>query len=603
MLRGFRWQFVALLIAVVVFGISVVVRITETPPPTPTPTATPAAVATAAPTPTQEANGQIAAEPTPVQVEPTPVGVPSYREALIGEVQRLNPLFADLNPVDRDITALIFEGLTQTNEHGETIPHLAKDWVVSADGLEYVVTLRDDVLWQDGTPFTADDVAYTMSILRSPDFPGSQALGEFWRTVETEKLDSYVIRFRLTQPLGSFLDALRIGILPVHALEGTSARQLVNHPFNLSPIGTGAYQLESLRADDEGQLRQVDLRVAPVYRQRPEGQQGYALDRVSFHLYDTFDEAQTALSNGMVDGLAARNRNERRPLLGIAFSRQITIHTAVDTLLGALIFNWEHEDTTYFREQRIRVALQTGIDRSSLVERSLPNMAVLADSPIMPGSWAYLPGLPWRAYDPGTAQTDIQTVYDRLPVAEATEEATPDPQANSSALFEFEILTPQICPSEQDCPLERLAREIETQLEQIGIAVDVVSVDLPTYQGRLDSGDFDTALVELALGDSADPDVYDFWHEGQFPDGMNYGGVNDRSISETLERARRESNGINRIQLYHDFQRAFVDRVIAIPLYYPLFTYAIVDQIDGVQLGFMGSPADRFRNIQDWTLR
>src|SRR5690606_28272637 len=80
---------------------------------------------------------------------PADDGVPTFREALVGSVQRLNPLFAPLNPVDRDITSLIFEGLTRTNAYGEPEAVLARDWTISSDGLEYIVRLRDDVLWQD----------------------------------------------------------------------------------------------------------------------------------------------------------------------------------------------------------------------------------------------------------------------------------------------------------------------------------------------------------------------------------------------------------------------------------------------------------------------
>ena len=53
---------------------------------------------------------------------------------------------------------------------------------------------------------------------------------------------------------------------------------------------------------------------------------------------------------------------------------------------------------------------------------------------------------------------------------------------------------------------------------------------------------------------------------------------------------------------YQRFQHYFVDRAMAIPMYYPLFTYATDAKVEGVQLGFIGSPEDRFRNIRDWTV-
>ncbi|MFO7323354.1 MAG: ABC transporter substrate-binding protein [Chloroflexota bacterium] len=609
MLRGLRWQLIALLTAAGLFAISLLVRSAETPPP-PQQEPQPATVASEAP-PATDAPVAPAPQTTPAQTGPASDGVPTFREALIGEVQRLNPLFAPLNPVDRDITSLIFEGLTRTNPYGEPEAALARDWTISSDGLEYIVRLREDVLWQDGIPFTADDVIYTMSILRSPDFPGPQELGKFWRTVETEKLGSHLVRFRLTQRLSSFLDALSIGILPAHALQGTNATQLASHPFNLSPIGTGPYQLEALRTDSQGKIRVVDLRVAPVFRQRPEGQSGYAVDRMRFRLFDTFEDARAALAAGEVDGLAARERQERPPLLALG---NIVPHTQLLPELGVIIFNWNNPDTSFFREQRVRVALEVGVDRSSVVERNLPNEAVRADSPILPGSWAFKPDLPWPPHDPEQARRLLATAYERAQeqastnaetaateaapeaTSEATAEVTAEASRNTSALFSFEILAPD------DPALVRMVQEIATQWSQYGLDVSVVSEDRETYQTRLETGDFDAALVELSLGDSADPDVYEFWHEGQHENGKNYGGVSDRRISESLERARQDVSGVNRVIYYHQFQQDFVDRAIAIPMYYPLFTYATSTRVDGVQLGFIGSPDDRFRNLAEWVL-
>ncbi len=466
------------------------------------------------------------------------------------------------------------------------MPDLAKNWVVSSDYLEYVVTLRDDVLWQDGLPFTADDVLFTMQSLSAPDFPGSPALGAFWQTVETEKLGPHLVRFRLTQPLSSFPAKLRIGILPAHALQGTPAAQLASHPFNLSPIGTGPYQLEALRSGGGG-IQQIDLRVAPVYRQRPEGQAGYAIDRLSFMVYPTFGDAVSALSAGELDGLATTN--QRQALLNTINPAQFEIHSALDASVGMLIFNWQRDETPYFREQRVRVALASGLDRASVVERWLRSRAVPANSPLWPGNWAYESDLTWPSSDLTTARFLLDTA--NLGNASSDEDATESPY-----LLSFSILMPD------DPALVSLGQDIAAQWSQLNLDVTVESVDQETYQSRLDSGDFDAALVELSLGGSADPDLYGFWHQGQYPDGENYGGVDDSDISELLERARRDPSGINRKELYEQFQKDFVERAIAIPLYYPLFTYVTTAQVKGVQLGFIAAPADRFLTLQDWSI-
>jgi ABC-type transport system substrate-binding protein len=335
-------------------------------------------------------------------------------------------------------------------------------------------------------------------------------------------------------------------------------------------------------------MQMVDLRVAPVYRQRPAGRGGFTIERVRFRLFDTFDVALGALKAAAVDGLAARSRAERAVLLTVA---NVKLNTSIEPTAGILIFNWASDKTRFFREQRVRQALLTGLNRSSIVERYLFDSAVRADSPIFPGSWAYTAELPWPRPDPNAARQLLETA--RIPPgkAEATAEPTGAPRLS------FSVLTPD------DSRLVSVAQEVAAQWAQLNLTVTVESADVKTYQERLDKGAFDVALVELSLGNSADPDVYHFWDQGQYPDGPNYGGVDDRRIAEDLERARRDSSGINRAIRYRDFQQDFISRAIAIPLYYPLFTYATSSRVSGVQLGFVGSPASRFYTIQDWEIK
>ncbi|MCU0511607.1 MAG: ABC transporter substrate-binding protein [Anaerolineae bacterium] len=618
-MRGFRWQLLALVIAAGLFGVSAFIRFTPpapVPPPTTTTTTTPVTAAENAPpttltltaTATTTTTAPVAATPVPETVSATTVaaappaggdGIVTYREALVGRMSRLNPLLADLNPVDRDISALIFEGLTRINEYGEPAPALAQSWVVSGDGLEYVFTLRQDVLWQDGTPFSATDVVFTMSLLSSRDFPGAPEVGAFWRTVETQPLAPNLVRFRLTQPLGSFLSNLTTGILPEHAWRGTTAAALAGHPLNLEPIGTGPYQLEALRSSDGVTIDRVDLRAAPVYRQRPEGQSGYALERLTFRLYPSFSDALAALQRGEVEGYAARSMGERIPLLNVT---DTTLYTGIAPAVGMLLFKWdEGDERRFFREQRVRVALMTALNRVTPVETRLLNQAIVADSPLLYQSWAYTPGLPYPATDAIVAAELLKRASIRQPAA-AVPEGQPTPAPDPAApLYSFSILVPD------DPALTGIAGEFATQWSLRDpatgnplLVVTVEAVPFEVYRTRIEDGNFMAAIVELPLG--PDPDVYAYWNSGQYPDGRNYGGVADDTISELLERARRETSGNNRVLLYRQFQRLFIERAVAIPLYYPLFTYAVSSRLSGLQPGFMGSPVDRFRTLRDWML-
>lgn len=577
-----------------------------------------------APTSTPSPPTAPAPTPAPPEVEPdAPVEEQVLVEALVGEIRKLNPLLATYNPVDRDITALIFEGLTTTNAYGEIVPRLAASWQVSDDGLQVIVSLRRDVLWHDGVPFTAADVLFTTRLLSAPDFPGAADLREFWRTVEVEQLDDHTVRFRLTQPLASFPDQLRIGIVPEHVLRGVTGETLAQHPFNLDPIGTGPYQFEALTASS-GALDGVQLRLAPVFRQRPEGATGYALERVVFRTYPT---AQAAL-----EAYAANEVNSAGivpPDLQLAAQQTpgLSLYTAIAPQLGVLIYNWDRDSVGFVRNPRVRLALAHALDRGALVAEHLSGVAVPADSPLLPNSWAYDP-VPWPAYDLARAQQLIETAGDVFAAPTATPEEASDeedaleaappaesepaaPEGEAPAEQPEVTPTPTVEPTavpsramtilvRQDPALEALVADIADAWARLGFEAGVQAVPPDELTARLEAGDFDMALVELSFEPYADPDPYVFWHQGQSETGQNYGAMDDRRISEMLEMARREMYGVNRAYYYSRFQELFAQRAPALPLYYPLVVYAVDARLEGVQIGFLSAPSDRFRTIQDW---
>jgi len=589
MLRGFRWQMVAFIMAIFLFLIGFAYRssLQSTPQPTPTLEINQSDITpSSTPEPTQQEF------PTPFPATPIPQAVASnsetstYREGIIGDIQRLNPIFAHLNPVDNDITSLIFEGLMTRNDFGEPVLNLASNYVTSSDGLEYVFTLRTDVLWQDGHPFTADDVVYTMSLLSSYEYEEYSTTAQFWKTVETQKLSDNLVRFRLTQPLGSFTSFLTIGILPEHALTGTTVSQLVLHPFNLSPIGTGAYQLTALSSTSgSNRIDEVYLQFAPVYSQRLTDQTDYAYRDLIFRLYENPSDAVQAYNSGELNALA--NVSSRTELRFLPDSR---IYTQVEPDVTMLLFNWDADDRHVFADRRVRQALVLGVNPPEIVERHLATDSSFADSPLIPGSWAYQPNQHWTTFDMTQASQLLEAANIAPPVPISDTEI--EQPIDTGSFYTFAILVEDVDP------LPSIASDIAGQWRQLGFDVSVDVADAENYQTRLEAGDFQAVIATLSVG--SDPDVYRFWHPGQYPDGQNYGAVSNNEVAELLELARRDNNGINRTTLYHQFQQRFAEQAIAIPLYYPLYTFVANDSIVGIKLGYLGTSADRFRTISKW---
>src|SRR5512139_1890907 len=125
----------------------------------------------------------------------------TYIEGMVGQPQAINPLLCSVNGVDRDLCSLVFNGLLRLDAHGLPQPDLAARLPeISPDGLIYTVTLRSDVRWHDGQPFTADDVLFTINLIKDPNFPGSEDLSQLWRTVEISRVNAYNLSFTLQEP-------------------------------------------------------------------------------------------------------------------------------------------------------------------------------------------------------------------------------------------------------------------------------------------------------------------------------------------------------------------------------------------------------------------
>ncbi len=527
----------------------------------------------------------------------------TYIEGLAGRPQYLNPILSQYNDVDRDLCALIFNGLTDFNEKGELTPDLALGWEISDDGLTYLFHLRRGVRWHDGQVFTADDVLFTIRAMQDPDYQGVPYLAELWRSVAVQKLDDYTVQFTLREPFAPFMDYTTIGILPAHLLEKVPASELSRAPFNIRPVGTGPFRVVEAMGD------QVTLEAyADYYGPQP------MLHQVQFRFYPDHASLLSAYERGEIQGIS---RVLPQHLPQVREYPDLNLYSAQLWGYSIIFLNLNNPDAPFFQEQAVRQALLYGLDRQRLIDEVLSGQGIIAHSPIMASSWAYDPDIYRYPYDPDRARALLDEAGWREPTvteqlqweeeqlreqeeAQSTEESQPGTapliREKSDVPLSFTLLT-------NDDPVHvRLAEEIARQWAEIGVEVipRVVSFAALTSE-YLHPRQFDAVLVDVEL--TPDPDPYPFWHETQVSDGQNYAGFVNRDASEALETARQTTDQEQRIALYRQFQEIFAREVPSLVLYSPVYTYGVDQEVRQVQIGPLLDPSDRFRNIADWYVR
>lgn len=169
-----------------------------------------------------------------------------YSESLTWDVNFLNPVFNNLNRIDKDISYFLFRWLMKY-ENWEIIDDIATH-TLSEDKLTYTFKIKDDIFWHDWKKLTADDIYYTYhDVLQSPDFENKNfALWLVW--VEVEKISDSEITFSLEKPYKFFLSNLVIWILPEHILSTIPVENLKYSDFNFeNPIWLWPYKLSFIQ--------------------------------------------------------------------------------------------------------------------------------------------------------------------------------------------------------------------------------------------------------------------------------------------------------------------------------------------------------------------
>ncbi|MEX1071707.1 MAG: peptide ABC transporter substrate-binding protein [Anaerolineales bacterium] len=505
-----------------------------------------------------------------------------YIEGLVGNIGRLNPLLDAGNPVDQDVNRLLFSGLVRFDDRGNVQPDLAEIWGISIDGLAYNFTLREGLTWHDSTPLTTADIAFTAELLGNEQLPIPEDVRALWQSVEVFVFDEHNIQFRLPSPYAPFMDYLAFGVLPQHLLGEMDAATLLNAPFNLEPIGSGPYQFDELITEND-QVTGIVLNAWDNYfLGRP------FIDQVVFHYYETSQAAYDAYQQNDVQGISYVDAD----VLPQALSNPaLSLYSARLPRLSIVLLNLDNAAVPFLKETLVRQALMQGINRQWLIDQYMEGQALVADSPILPGTWAYNENLGAFPFDIDRAITLLKEAGYTVPAEGG------DVRSKDGVPLSFELAHPN------DELHTQIAQSIQANWAVIGVQVDLVGVpytDLLTVY--LDTRTYEAALVDLNLARSPDPDPYPFWHQAEATGGQNYSSWDDRRASEYLEQARVSTSQAQRARLYRNFQTHFMRELPSLPLYFPVYNYAVSVLVRGVSVGPIFQSSDRFATLNEWFL-
>lgn len=452
------------------------------------------------------------------------------------------------------IDELVFDSLVKKDAEFNLQPDLATSWE-TPNPLTYIFHLRHGVVFQNGQPFTARDVKWTLDSMMNHTLRTAKYQA-YRHIASVETPDLYTVVIHLRQPDASLLWNLSDGALGIVPYGSGS-------DFARHPIGTGPFQVVRQEMDKD-----------VVLERNPHSWDGTPrIHRLVFNVVPDATTRALELRKGSAD--IAENALTPDMVWSIQRDPQLRIAMAPGTEVQYLTFNMRNR---YLSDIHVRQAIAYAIDRPLLIDTLLRGQAQLANSLLPPGHWASANNLPQYEYNPAKARALLDAGGYK-----------PGP---NGIRFHLEMKT------SNDEGTRLLAMAMQQQLRAVGIALDVRSFEFATFYSDISHGAFDIYGLRW-IGGNENPDIFRYaYASASFPPrGANRGHYSNPEVDRLLESAATESRRPERRADYFRVQHILADELPSLPLWFLDSVVVYNRRISGV----VASPSGNFYFLETAT--
>ena len=443
--------------------------------------------------------------------------------------------------------------LSQDGKSISVVPDLATKWDTSADLTEYTFTLRDNVTWHDGKPFTADDVKFTYDTVLNPDF-NAGGRGNLTAIKSVDVVDPKTVKITTKDPYAYLPVMLGYNqpIFPKHLLQGNEKNPA---DFIKNPVGTGPFKFK-----EQVQGNYLRLDANPNYFEGAP-----YLDSIVYAVIPDGNTRAARLISGDIDFTVI----DPPQIDAMQGKPGITVQQVAQVNYYFFAFNHLNPN---FKDANVRKAIAHAFDRDAIIKSVLKGYGSQATGPISP--------LLGDLYNPNvtTYPLDLTKAQDLLTQAGWKKGSDGKLVDSSGKTFDILFNVPSNYPI-----MVQVVTYGQQQLQKLGFNVTLDVVDWPVHLDKYRNQKYDL-LMEWWITPPS-PDIYAYYHS----QGGNYWKYSNPQVDDLIVKARSEPDPTKRVQLYHDLQTLLADDLPVVFLYYPQEIQAVRRTHDMVKMGYRDS--------------
>lgn len=405
----------------------------------------------------------------------------------VAEFDTINPIISNNQNV-QNISRLLYEPLVSLNNSYKPEPALAIEWA-KQDATNYIIKLRENVKWSDGTNFNAEDVRYTIDRLKI-DTPSVYSSNVQYVN-QVDVVDDYTLKINLTQEVPFFEYYLTF---PIMSAKYYGQDDFKNTQKNIKPIVTGKYKIKEVQSSYITLEKNENWWNAKKI--------GLSLEKININLYSSVGELYNSFKTGNTDILATNNNN---------FSDYIgTIGYNLKEVRGRE-HNFIALNTTsqYLSDIQVRKAVAASIDKTAITNNVYGSKYYVSSFPLEYGSYLY-------KGNNSSVQYNLEQAKQYL-----TDGGWVD-RNNSwqkNVNYRTQRLTLNLVVKASNNAQVQIAENIKTQLEAQGIRINIIQASDVQYQNYKQNKNYDMILCSMNL--PITPDLTTFFGEGNLANYMS----------------------------------------------------------------------------------
>lgn len=442
----------------------------------------------------------------------------------ISDFDTMNPLLSKNKNV-QFYDKLIFESLLTVEQDFNLSPCLATEYSKTGN-TSYIIKLRKDVKWQDGQPFVAKDVQYTIDRLK--EGIDSVYVSNVQAISGLEIIDDYTIKINLFEETPFFEYNLIFPIMPSHYYSGTDFAADA-----LTPLGTGMFKIDDINST------QIKLSRNDAWWNKEKLPK---LDSITINIYSSLGENFNAFKIGNVDLLVTENVNFEDYIGTIGFNHKIFKGREYDFLAI-------NTANSVLSKLEIRQAINYGIDKNNIVASIFNDKAFTISNNFDTGNWLYSSNNVQNEYNIEKAQNTLSNSGWTLTSR----------QWQKIENYKTLKTTFNLVVNSNNLERVAVAENIKTQLANIGIIINIKKVNDWTYNNYIENKNYDILLTGTNI--SINPNLQLYFGDN------NLANYSNEEVNSILAEVKNITDEQLLKEKYNRLQEITNQDIVYIPLY------------------------------------